>query len=171
MRILDYQGLSGQIMGDTGKHSRMSPHDQIDAGRRRALRTIATGATVGALATVAGPAGTAAAQSDSTDLSEWFANTGNADAVTDRTGESAVTVRVGTDGNGAGFGFGPAVVRVDPGTTVTWEWTGEGGQHDVVAEKTPSRANSKARPAPPTASKFPATASSNTPVRPTRRWG
>ena len=112
----------------------MRTHDQIDAGRRRALRTIAAGATAGVLASAVGPAGTAAAQSGSNDLSEWFANTGNASAVTDRTGESAVTVQVGTDGNGAGFGFGPAAVRVDPGTTVTWEWTGQGGQHNVVAE-------------------------------------
>ena len=134
MRIPSYQERSAPIMGDTGKHYRMSPHDQIDAGRRKALRTIAVGATTGALATVAGPAGTAAAQSESTDLSEWFANTGNAGTVTDRTGESEVTVQVGTDGNGAGFGFGPAAVRVDPGTTVTWEWTGKGGQHNVVAE-------------------------------------
>jgi len=110
----------------------MDAHDQIDVGRRRALRTIAAGATAGVLATSAGPTGIAAAQS--TDLSEWFANTDNAGEVTDRTGESAVTVQVGTDGNGAGFGFGPAVVRVDPGTTVTWEWTGQGGQHNAVAE-------------------------------------
>ncbi|MEF8853732.1 MAG: halocyanin domain-containing protein [Haloarculaceae archaeon] len=106
----------------------MSSDDQIDAGRRTVLRTIAAGATAGALATTASPA---AAQSN--DLSEWFANTDNATGVTDRTGQSEVTVEVGTDGNGAGFGFGPAVVRVDPGTTVTWEWTGKGGQHNVAA--------------------------------------
>jgi halocyanin-like protein len=29
---------------------------------------------------------------------------------------------------------GPAAVRVDPGTTVVWEWTGNGGGHNVVAE-------------------------------------
>ncbi|MDZ5812581.1 halocyanin domain-containing protein [Halorubrum sp. AD140] len=48
----------------------------------------------------------------------------------DRTGEETVTVDVGADG---GFAFAPAVVRVDPGTTVVWEWTGVGGSHDVVA--------------------------------------
>jgi len=107
----------------------MRTDHQIDAGRRRVLRGVAAGATAGALAATA-----SSAAARSTDLSEWFANTGNAGSVADRTGQSEVTVAVGTSGNGAAFGFGPAAVRVDPGTTVVWEWTGEGGQHNVVAE-------------------------------------
>ncbi|WP_425604203.1 hypothetical protein [Halobellus salinisoli] len=35
-------------------------------------------------------------------------------------------------GNSGGFAFGPAAVRVDPGTTVVWEWTG-GVEHSVAA--------------------------------------
>ena len=107
----------------------MRTDHQIDAGRRRVLRGVAAGATAGALAATASPA---AAQS--TDLSQWFSNTDNAGSVADRTGQGEVTVEVGTSGNGPAFGFGPAAVRVDPGTTVVWEWTGEGGQHDAVAE-------------------------------------
>ena len=49
----------------------------------------------------------------------------------DWTGESDVTVIVGADD---GFAFEPAAIAVDPGTTVTWEWTGQGGDHDVVHE-------------------------------------
>ena len=30
------------------------------------------------------------------------------------------------------FAFAPAAVRVSPGTTVVWEWTGNGGTHNVV---------------------------------------
>ena len=30
--------------------------------------------------------------------------------------------------------FSPAAIQVDSGTTVTWEWTGEGGAHNVVHE-------------------------------------
>jgi halocyanin-like protein len=101
----------------------------IDVRRRALLRTVAAGAAVVAVPTVATPV---AAQS--TDLTTWFANTDNADSVADRTGQDAVTVRVGTEANGASFGFGPAAVRVDPGTTVTWEWTGAGNQHNVVAD-------------------------------------
>ena len=51
-------------------------------------------------------------------------------SVDDQTGEDEVTVEVGA---GDGFAFDPAAVRVDAGTTVTWEWTGEGGQHNVAS--------------------------------------
>jgi serine/threonine-protein kinase len=53
-------------------------------------------------------------------------------SIADHTGESEVTVDVGTGGNG--FGFDPAAIRIDAGTTVVWEWTGNGGAHNVVDE-------------------------------------
>ncbi|PSP81770.1 halocyanin [Halobacteriales archaeon QS_4_69_225] len=56
-------------------------------------------------------------------------------AVEDARGQDAVTVEVGA---GGGFAFGPATVWVSPGTTVTWEWTGEGGAHNVVANDGPA---------------------------------
>jgi halocyanin-like protein len=49
----------------------------------------------------------------------------------DRTGQDVVTIRVGAGEDG--FAFDPALVVVDVGTTVRWEWTGEGGAHNVVA--------------------------------------
>jgi halocyanin-like protein len=52
------------------------------------------------------------------------------DSVEDLRGESSVTVEVGA---GSGFAFSPPAIHVDPGTAVTWEWTGEGGAHNVVA--------------------------------------
>ncbi len=52
-------------------------------------------------------------------------------SVTDERGKSNVTVDVGA---GNGLAFGPAAVHVDNGATVTWEWTGQGGAHNVVAE-------------------------------------
>ncbi|MFD1589232.1 halocyanin domain-containing protein [Halorientalis brevis] len=53
-------------------------------------------------------------------------------SVADKTGQSEVTVEVGA-GDG-GLAFGPAAVHVDNGATVKFEWTGEGGAHNVVAE-------------------------------------
>jgi len=108
----------------------MSTDDGIDEGRRSAMKTLAIGATAGGLTAMG--AGPAAAQS--TDLTDWFSNTSNADGVVDETGKSEVTVEVGVQGNGSAFAFGPAAVRVDPGTTVVWEWTGKGTPHNVVAE-------------------------------------
>jgi halocyanin-like protein len=74
------------------------------------------------------------AAQDGTDLTGWLSNTDGAGSVVDETGSAEVTVTVGAEGNGGGFGFGPPVVRVDPGTTVVFEWTGAGGSHNVVAD-------------------------------------
>lgn len=52
------------------------------------------------------------------------------DEVEDHTGEDSVTVMVGAGDQGTAFD--PPAIRVDSGTSVTWEWTGEGGGHNVV---------------------------------------
>lgn len=62
----------------------------------------------------------------------YLATANNFESVVDRTGKSEVTVKVGA-GERA-LAFGPAAVRVSPGTTVVWEWTGKGGRHNVVAQ-------------------------------------
>ncbi|WP_396613627.1 halocyanin domain-containing protein (plasmid) [Haloferax sp. S1W] len=100
-------------------------------GRRNVLRLLGCAALSGAAATSS--AATASAQ-ESTDLDAWFEKTSNYDGVADKTGASEVTVTVGSQANGGAFGFGPAAIRIDPGTKVVWEWTGEGGVHDVTAE-------------------------------------
>jgi halocyanin-like protein len=79
---------------------------------------------------LAGGTATVAAQSE---YGGWLSDVGNYDGTTvDRTGQDEVTIRVGTEANGGAFGFGPPAVRVSPGTTVVWRWTGAGGQHNVV---------------------------------------
>jgi len=66
------------------------------------------------------------------DFGNWLSSANNYDgSVEDLRGESAVTVDVGA---GSGFAFGPPAIWVDTGTSVTWEWTGEGGAHNVVGE-------------------------------------
>lgn len=67
------------------------------------------------------------------DFGDWFDNVDNFDGVVDRTGQNEVHVTVGADGNNGAYAFGPAAVRVDPGTAVVWEWNGEGGSHNVAA--------------------------------------
>ncbi|GAB3683838.1 hypothetical protein GCM10028857_12020 [Salinarchaeum chitinilyticum] len=90
---------------------------------RRAV--LAAGAGLAAAAAVPGAA---TAQSD--DLESWLSGANNYDGIQDFTGQEQVTVDVGA---GNGLAFGPAAIRVDPGTTVTWEWTGNGGPHNVSA--------------------------------------
>jgi halocyanin-like protein len=64
----------------------------------------------------------------------WMENVGNYDGVVDETGSDEVTVAVGAEGNGGAYAFDPPAVRVSSGTTVVWEWTGQGAQHNVAAE-------------------------------------
>jgi halocyanin-like protein len=89
------------------------------------------GAVVVGDVTVGGNGGDAAAGEP--DYGDWFDDVGNYDGTFDARDRAAVAVEVGANVDGVPFGFEPAAVRVSPGTTVTWEWTGEGGAHDVAA--------------------------------------
>jgi len=84
--------------------------------------------------TEASDGGSGAGESGGADFGGWFDNVGNFDGVTDKTGQSEVTVEVGAQGNGGGYAFAPPAISVDAGTTVVWEWTGEGGMHNVAEE-------------------------------------
>jgi halocyanin-like protein len=65
----------------------------------------------------------------------WFDGVDNYDHTHDMRGQDAVTIQVGSKGNMGDYGFDPAAVAVSPHTTVTWEWTGSGGGHNVIAEQ------------------------------------
>ena len=106
----------------------MTPSDTPTVTRRSVLKT--TAAAGAAAATGAAFTGPALAQD--ADLASWLENTSNYDGVVDQTGKDEVTVEVGAQANGGPYGYGPAAVRVDPGTTVVWEWVE--GTHNVVAD-------------------------------------
>lgn len=94
--------------------------------RRSLLKRGAAGATAGAAAVTA--TGNAAAQGSL--YGGYLSDTGNFEGETaDATGMSEITITVGA-GN-QGLLFDPAAVVVDPGTTVNWNWTGNGGAHNV----------------------------------------
>ncbi|OYR72777.1 halocyanin domain-containing protein [Halorubrum ezzemoulense] len=96
--------------------------------RRDFVRT-AGGATA-AVAASAGTTGTAAAQEVQPDWPSGAAS-GNVGSYTDARGQDSVTISVGAGSNG--LAFDPTLVWVDEGTTITWEWTGNGGDHNVQA--------------------------------------
>jgi halocyanin-like protein len=110
--------------------------------RRDFLRT--AGGAAGGAATVSAGAGTAAASESGgggggggtrPDLGGYLDGVSNFNGtVVDKTGQDEVTVEVGVDNGGQPYGFGPPAVHIDKGTTVKFEWTGEGGGHNVVAE-------------------------------------
>jgi halocyanin-like protein len=67
------------------------------------------------------------------DYGDFMDDVPNYEGTYDYRGEEEVEVLVGA-GDG-GLEFEPAAIMVDPGTTVVWEWTGEGGAHDVVSQE------------------------------------
>jgi len=78
---------------------------------------------------------TAGETTDQFDYGGWLADTGNFDGTTvDARGSGSVRIDVGASANGGAFGFAPPAIWVDPGTEVVWEWTGDGGPHNVVTE-------------------------------------
>ena len=88
-------------------------------------------------ATVAAASGTAAAE-EVPDWSAYLDDARNFDPneVDDRRGEDEVTVAVGAGDEG--LAFDPAALWIDPGTNVVFEWTGEGGAHNVETFEGPA---------------------------------
>mgnify|MGYP000280101530 FL=1 len=113
---------------------------RADVSRRGFLRT-AAGATA-----VSAAVGTATAQEGTEggdggggggppDFGGFLDQVGNYDgSVADATGQDTATVEVGVQANGGAFGFGPPAIHVDNGATVQFEWTGNGGGHNVVSD-------------------------------------
>jgi halocyanin-like protein len=113
---------------------------------RRGLLTAGATLAAGVLAGCAGGSdggdggtGTTTAAATTTTVSEpdyggWFDGVDNYESTVDMRDSDAVTVTVGAEGNGGNVAFDPPAVRVSPGTEVTWEWTGDGGAHNVVAD-------------------------------------
>lgn len=67
------------------------------------------------------------------EVADHLSGANNVDgSITDRTGEEEVRIDVGPGGN---LAYDPALVAVDTGTTVIWEWQSSG--HTVTSEQTP----------------------------------
>lgn len=95
---------------------------------RRGLLLAGTSVTAGLGVVSAGPV---SAQEDA--YGGYLAQEGTWEQVTvDATSRDSVTVTVGAKGNDGFLAFDPAAVAVAPDSTVQWEWTGEGGAHNVV---------------------------------------
>jgi len=118
--------------------------DRFRFDRRTVVRTVGGTALAVSLAGCAGDEPTEeeapeqAAEHDTVEppeavddfLTEYDA-TGYDGEMIDATGTDELTVDVGS--GDLGFGFSPVVVVIDAGTTVTFDWTGVGGDHNVIA--------------------------------------
>jgi len=68
-------------------------------------------------------------------VDEWLIESSNFDGtIADRTDTDTATVTAGADGNGGQFAFDPPALKVSTGTTVRWDWTGDGGPHNIVSK-------------------------------------
>lgn len=119
------------------------------ADRRTVLKALGALSTVG-MTGLAGCAGDGNGDGNGADtipgsdypaVDEWMTETevGDADdtydgTILDRRDQTEVTVAVGSQGNGDHYAFDPSAVAISAGTEVLWDWTGEGGQHNVEAE-------------------------------------
>jgi len=100
--------------------------------RRRLLAAIGAAGAVG----IAGCSRDGGSTSDRTPeerLSAFLAEGRSArgyDGLVDATGREELVIEVGAE---SGLAFAPAGVRISTGTTVSWQWTGRGGQHNVAS--------------------------------------
>ena len=103
-----------------------------DLNRRRFLRGTGAAIAVGVLAGCTGNGNGNGGDGPPEDIENHLSDANNYEgSLEDMTGESEVTIDVGVGSNG--YAFDPAAVRISSGTTVTWEWTGKGGAHNVAS--------------------------------------
>ena len=70
-------------------------------------------------------------------VDEWLEDYEYSGRLTDARGGVPVTIEVGADSPDGNFGFRPIAPLVDPGTQITFDWSGRGGNHQIVWEDTP----------------------------------
>lgn len=94
----------------------------FDPDRRKVLMAGGTALTI-ALAGCSGDDDDGVDDDVPSDVADGLSDANGFDgSIDDHTGEDSVTVLNGVDG--PDFAYDPAAIRVDAGTTVTWEWVG-----------------------------------------------
>ena len=98
--------------------------------RRRYLAGTGAALTIGTLAGCSG--GGEAVDDVPSEIDDYLSEARMYEGtIMDFTGQDEVTVEVGA--GDVGFAFSPAAIRIDSSTTVVWEWTGNGGAHNVAS--------------------------------------
>ncbi len=97
--------------------------------RRRLVRSVGTTIAAIGLAGCAGTDGTSKTTESNTDSESTDDEDIDAEEFTDLTDKEAATVDVG---GSDGLSFAPAEILISTGTTVTWEWSSQSGDHNVI---------------------------------------
>lgn len=111
----------------------MATNDGTSLSRRDLFRVGAGAATAAAATSTASPIHA----QESFEYDGFLDDANNFDGTVDMTGEDRVTVEVGV--GDISLAFGPAAIHIDPGTTVVFEWSGEGGGHNVAEQESGER--------------------------------
>lgn len=124
-RLLKRAALAG-VAGLAGCVSAARPAEEAD-GTDDAPASTSTPTTE----PTAGDAATEAAAD--VPLEEWLAGANGYDGrIVRQSPRSSPTVMVG-EHTDDGLAFAPPAIEVAPGTNVRWDWSGDGGRHNVVA--------------------------------------
>lgn len=112
--------------------------ESTSVDRRTVIRGVGSLALVGSLAGCTtdgngGDGGNGDGFSPPQEALDYLEDVPNYESFEDLTGQSSVTVDVGGEPNN-NWSFVPPAVRISTGTTVVWEWTGDGSSHNVVDE-------------------------------------
>jgi halocyanin-like protein len=76
-------------------------------------------------------------------VDEWLGGVEGYDgSIPDRREYNRATITVGSAAGPNAFDFAPPAVKISPGTTVTWVWSGDGGPHNVAFEEEDIRLDS-----------------------------
>jgi len=130
LRAIGVLSLAGPLAGCAGEEAK-SP-TTTDTPPRTDSPTDPTTASPSPTPTATGTPTPERTSATPPSVEEWLVDAPNYDGtVVDQTGGDSVTVDVGAND---GYSFAPPAIRVTAGTTVTWEWTGKGGGHNVVAD-------------------------------------
>ena len=70
-------------------------------------------------------------------VDDWLEDYQYSGRLSDARGGTPVTISVGADSPDGNFAFRPIAPLVDPGTRITFDWTGRGGNHSIQWEDTP----------------------------------
>lgn len=105
------------------------------ASRRRYVQGIGV-LTTGVIAGCSGSGGDGGAVGTVTapdEVAEYLSETSNfAGNMEDETDADRTLVAVGAEGNDGHFAFEPPAVQVTTETTIEWDWTGSGNEHNIV---------------------------------------
>lgn len=124
----DMQDSKGGMMSQRNRGER-SPEQMRELCRtmHAAMRTAMHGDPGGASSTGADSA--LAGEDLDNETRQWLQGARGFKQIEDRRGVDEVVVEVGA---GDGLQYAPSAIRVEPGTTVRWRWTGKGGLHNVA---------------------------------------